>query len=836
MSDSLVIAESIELQGAPGGTVSTDPRCAGAVFRLMPGFDLGTPQPTTDFTASLLLDGERPFGRRSSNRTITLPVLIKAPDFFTLASAREVLLQAIDAQFWTLRWTRDTAGQFAGSSTSMPMLLDCFRAQPATVRYGGPDGFSRYPYALLDLTFSALPFGRSDLPVVADFQAPIAGKSAPASPVTVDAWGSVSGAHWTASAIGPGGASAHWSTGTSGVGSAATYTATGLSLNLTGLSALTVWAGFGSTGFFADWAQKQAGPVTFAFTLTDGTHSASFAVTRRAKASNNSAVPVFAKVRAPLPSGSALGSLNLAAVTGYTVKVTSRAAGDLPFTDLYLSQLLAVPVTNPASSAPAAGAVYDMAGILGTARTPVSLQFQQPAGTTSTVVKRFTIAGGVTWLCPAGVTAVKCETVGAGGRGAHNSGGTSGGGGGGGEYAAEATLAVTAGTSYAGTVGKGGSTGSGTAGSTTFAGDSVTVTAHGGSNGGTTTAGAAGGTGSSSTTHHNGGAGGAGYGSGPGDGGGGGGSGGPTGAGGAGGAGSIGGAGTGGAAGSGGSPSSAGSTGGTAGKQPGGGGGGSSDVLGQTGGNGGDGEIVLTYTQTASFKTLVAHRPRPDAPDTLTPFVSPAVTDVPDGSTEYPVPSLVAGQNARFDGTYTVVLVASSWHSGSSARTLTVTVKQYEQPGGTSYSQSVALPVTPNSLASNMAVLGELTLPGQALAGDNLDCYFTVTVTSTDTADRFQDVLFLDSQGQTLIIQSPNGYISYWIDEPATDRDLGNVMGSVFDRADAVSVMQWATISGPTLYANPAPGDNQLLLVYAVEGAPSAEMTYYPRWQLDRTA
>jgi len=74
-----------------------------------------------------------------------------------------------------------------------------------------------------------------------------------------------------------------------------------------------------------------------------------------------------------------------------------------------------------------------------------------------------------------------------------------------------------------------------------------------------------------------------------------------------------------------------------------------------------------------------------------------------------------------------------------------------------------------------------------------------------------------------------------WIDEPAIDREIGNIMASQFDRGDAVSVLAYATVSGPPLSVDPQ-GSCQALLVYSVEGAPSAELTYWPRWMLDRIA
>src|ERR1700743_1781426 len=103
--DSLSIANSVELLG--GGVYSQNPNCLNAQFRLQPGSDPGAPQPTTDFVASLLLDGERPFGRRASNRTIKLPIWITAPTRQVLAAAREFLQQTIDQDYFTITWTRD---------------------------------------------------------------------------------------------------------------------------------------------------------------------------------------------------------------------------------------------------------------------------------------------------------------------------------------------------------------------------------------------------------------------------------------------------------------------------------------------------------------------------------------------------------------------------------------------------------------------------------------------------------------------------------------------------------------------------------------------------------
>jgi hypothetical protein len=136
----------------------------------------------------------------------------------------------------------------------------------------------------------------------------------------------------------------------------------------------------------------------------------------------------------------------------------------------------------------------------------------------------FTKAGGGTWHAPAGVTTVSAQCWGGGGGGSGGAGNAvpiqGGAGGAGGEYAAEASLAVTAGNAYGYAVGGAGAGGAGgtaskpgsggTGGQTSFPGDSATVAAHGGHGGPIPpTSSAAGGTGSTNSVHHNGGAGGA---------------------------------------------------------------------------------------------------------------------------------------------------------------------------------------------------------------------------------------------------------------------------------------------------------------------------------------
>lgn len=144
--------------------------------------------------------------------------------------------------------------------------------------------------------------------------------------------------------------------------------------------------------------------------------------------------------------------------------------------------------------------------------TDTAITFDSSGGTllvyaTTATVQSYTSGSG-DWTAPAGVTSVKAECwAGGGGSSVYGNGG------GGGEYAAEYTVAVTAGNMYAYSVGAAGQAGvyggasATNGGSTTFTGDTLTVTANGGKSGAN---GSSGGTGSSNSVHFPGGAGGAG--------------------------------------------------------------------------------------------------------------------------------------------------------------------------------------------------------------------------------------------------------------------------------------------------------------------------------------
>jgi hypothetical protein len=273
------------------------------------------------------------------------------------------------------------------------------------------------------------------------------------------------------------------------------------------------------------------------------------------------------------------------------------------------------------------------------------------------------------------------------------------------------------------------------------------------------------------------------------------------------------------------------------GLKPGGGGAGSaSDTqkhIASTGGHGQVTMIVKSYTAGSTFPALLVHKPSGRSGVLAVPVLSVGGgVDPPDGR-EYQVPQ-VDGQNARYSGTYSVVLANWTW-DGSAARTVTVTIRQYSNSGGISSSTPIAASVTPAQVTNGIVVLGEVTLPVTDMAPDNTDSYYTVAVQSSDSSDRFLDLMLLDSQGSMFLVNLPagQGFTDYYIDAPdaGATAPLGRVLGSDQGRGSAVSVLGNTLASGGPLTLTP--GDN-LLTVYSPAGMPALEADYWAHWHHER--
>jgi hypothetical protein len=368
-----------ELLGPPDGAVSTIPACAGAQFKLQPSFDPGAPQPRTDYVATML-DGSRPFGTASDNRVLTLPIHIHGTDFSNLAAAVELLKQAVDAEKYPLVWTRRQADS---DPQPYPFELDCFRATAAPMTGGGVDGYLVSPVGMVTLTIPALPYGKSQQPVLVPLASPVTGgPDPPPDPVTLDDFGSVTQSGWTKSGsayiVGPN--SAHWSPAAFGVptgkGIFPSYLSSFSATDLTGLTSLSVFAGFGGSGFY--YYYWRGGVVTVAFTLTDsnGAHL-SFSVPVNVTSGNSASSPHFTPVTAPIPQGRT--GFDYSTVVSCETSATNITPDELAYTDFYLDALTAVPPSQ-VTAVEDRGHVYIVRGVTGTARTTVSIKAQERFG------------------------------------------------------------------------------------------------------------------------------------------------------------------------------------------------------------------------------------------------------------------------------------------------------------------------------------------------------------------------------------------------------------------------------------------------------------------------
>lgn len=825
MAHSFLIAGEWEVLG--GGVPSTIPACQGTVLRLAPGFDLSAPNPQADLTAQLSVDGENVRGRRASNRQLNLDLVFIAPSADKLAAAVELFLSAINQERFQAVWTRDGSG--------LPMIFECLRAGQPQPKYNLA-WLGDHMHAMT-VTFAAQPYGRSDTTQRLEFASSVVGGTPPPAPVQLDDFSTLgTGAHFSASTQGVVGAhSAHWSASSGGFPA---YAKTlGAAVDITGRTTLSFYFGLGAS-FFSYW-QWSAGNVSFTLTLTDTTggagHTLTMGLTQYCTSSDSTGSPQWQLVTANIPAS---GTFDFAHVASYTISAYSGFSGGskVLIPDAYFNDLFAAPATAgvPASSR---AAIYQLYGIIGSARSPLSVQVQQAAVSVPQTVT-ISAAGPFTFVPPAGVTLLT-SIEGTGGSGAGGDRTTTGqaGGGGGGAWAKRTNYPCIPGVAMTGSNGAAGTSGASpvNGGNTTFdlagvaGGAGLTINGGGSGPQNSTTPGAGGAASvGAGITSFKGGDGAAG---GTGSAGGGGGAAADTSGAGTNASGATGGIGPSGDGGNGGASNNAGSQG----TAPGGAGGGAASTgTAKVGGQGQPGSFVIKYTQVmANFQTMILHIPGPDAPANLSPFATVGnAADPPDGR-EYNVPSLVAGTLADFDGTYAFVLCNFSWNTPAASRTLTVTVRQYEFVGGPSTSQVLTRVLVPNTDVTNGIVdMGFLTLPNRAVPTDNSTGFYTVAVTSTNAADRFTDLLMLDSQGQTVKLDGSEARPNVWVDAPVIGKNMGQIYASSYDRSQAVSISAQCSMSGgpPTVY----PG-NQTMMAWCAEGAPGLVASYFPRWMIDRT-
>jgi hypothetical protein len=376
MPDSMIIANKIELMSPdnPQGTQSMDPRCLGAAFILDRNYSLGAPQPVASIIESLAVDGERPIGRRASNRTLVMPISIVAPDRATLVSAREVLLGTVDQQSFTITWVRDSAS---------PVIIDCFRAQPSDLQYdiiaeqGGL-------VCQLTLTIPALPYLRSSDPQPIAFSGTQAGRSAAPPPtVLLDDYTTVSGANWSAVTAGtPTGSAAHWTN--PGPGNNAVYTSTFAAKNIRGMTSLTHWIGTASvpvpvpvsapyTPVTPYPISRDLGELHVHYTLTDSAaRTIQIGQAWRQPPGAKLTFPTWTLVTTRLPQ-TGIGSFDYGHVVSIRATVTNYAYAKTNVIDVFLDDLRAAPSSVARTPLGSRSISYTMAGILGTARAPINM-------------------------------------------------------------------------------------------------------------------------------------------------------------------------------------------------------------------------------------------------------------------------------------------------------------------------------------------------------------------------------------------------------------------------------------------------------------------------------
>jgi hypothetical protein len=331
--DSLLIANAVELLG--GGQVLQDGPAAGAMMKLYQGYKMGAPVIDNDAVASLLIDGEWPYGERVSNRTMEIPVLIRAPGRMKLMQAREVLLDLVTQQAWTLTYQPDGLP---------PIVWDCFRASYDMDQTGLRE--EKQDYAIVNLTFQASPYGRSTDPQVIQLTQDAARV---VDPILVDSFDTAPGSGWaTASVPRLQGTKSSYTLGKN------TAIRTFAAKDLSGMASIQVSVTMAGTGV----------PFDGYLNLYDSAGKIYNVGRAHAHLRGNDVWDRLSWTLTPP------GDFDITKVFGYQLAVTSGC---------YLDQMVAVPPSS-STQATARGAVMQVPGVLGTARAPMNLALSLESG------------------------------------------------------------------------------------------------------------------------------------------------------------------------------------------------------------------------------------------------------------------------------------------------------------------------------------------------------------------------------------------------------------------------------------------------------------------------
>lgn len=417
MSDSLVIANQIELVGPPGGQPSILPGLVGVTFNVDNGYTLDSPHPVVDILASLVMDGERPYGRRSSNRQPILPVNIVAPNRDLLIAAREYLLQLVDQDTWTLTWTRENAN---------PIIFDCFRQAPPGIDY--EPLVEEQNVCTVNLNVTALPYGRSDTKQTLQFGSAITGQVPAPSPIFLYPFTTVAGGNpgWTESTfnyisapssayyIAPNQAPQYYYWGSQPSGVPIKYSATFPSTDISQLTTISFWAGLEPTAAAVQYF-KGIPYTSFSASVTlFDNHGIPLALNGTFNISSRGQLDVPQWVQVNIPIVGSAQSFDYTHVVSFSISLSNATNGNVIYANVHLDSLWALASTTqtPASTR---GALYALNGIIGTSHAPLSLTVQQAPSSSPTV---FTLTpASPSFLCPAGGKVGKVEATGPGGAG-----------------------------------------------------------------------------------------------------------------------------------------------------------------------------------------------------------------------------------------------------------------------------------------------------------------------------------------------------------------------------------------------------------------------------------
>lgn len=345
-----------------------------SVVQLARDSDLGSPQALTETVDRLLTDGALVTGVRSGNRELSLPLWIVG-DRATVAQAIADVAAFLDQRTYTITWQ---------PGDGLPVTFDCYRGQ-LTRNYDL--GAETQGVAGFTATIPALPFTRTPTPVR------LSPASSSGQSLQVDALNDTTGLTTTGSAT------VTADTGTKIEGTASVK------------SAFTVPGGSGSgtsgspfvAGVFGEsWSRTIAstdlsgyvlfGPrvhadrsmtATWTLTLAGTGWSATYQLT----AARQGWQVLGFDLTSPV---STTGTVDLTAVTSWALGFSVSNWGSAYTAVLWLDDLKAFKTGSGAISTPSGTARYD--NVLGSARTPVSVEVACVASNAFEVMSRLLVA------------------------------------------------------------------------------------------------------------------------------------------------------------------------------------------------------------------------------------------------------------------------------------------------------------------------------------------------------------------------------------------------------------------------------------------------------------